>query len=162
MPGLHPLTHDGDLRFSVGQDPLHDHPMDIAFMGQHRLRAHKGSHAQDPWMVLDHFGYALPMVQWLTELKHARMGGHAEDTFAQLLFKAVHYRQHRDKRSDAQSHADHRDQGDEGDEMVTPFGAGIAQADVKFERFKHGGRLYPKVESQRGIMTFNVLLFQSP
>ena len=46
--------------------------------------------------------------------------------------------------------------------MIAPFGPGIAQADVELERFKHGGRLYPKVESQRGIMTFNVLLFQSP
>jgi hypothetical protein len=58
--------------------------------------------------------------------------------------KAVHDGQDYDQRHDAQRDAEHGDQGDEGNEVVSAFGASVAQADEQRERAKHGAQLKHK------------------
>ena len=45
--------------------------------------------------------------------------------------EAIHHRQHQDHDHNAQRQPEHGNQRDEGNEMISPLGAGIAQADKK-------------------------------
>nr|ADB12525.1 hypothetical protein [uncultured bacterium 9F08] len=69
------------------------------------------------------------------------MGGHPQDTLAQLGLKAVHHRQYSDQRRHPQRDAQHRGQGDKGDKVITALGTGVAQADKELKWSVHGDAL---------------------
>src|SRR5690606_7357460 len=75
--------------------------------------------------------------------------GQVEQPAAQFLFEAVHHRQDDDQRRDADRDPQQRDQRDERHEAAGPAGPQVAQADVEFERAKHGPALDHRGDADR-------------
>ena len=127
---LHVVFQNRDALLCLRLDTVDQHRRNAAVVRQHALKLNKGCSANHLRILLEALGQRLPVTDRLVTVD-CGVWHHTENPCAQLPIKAVHHRQHQDHDHNAQRQPEHGNQRDEGNEMISPLGAGIAQADKK-------------------------------